>query len=651
MQYSDNPFKILEVSPTDNRREIARRGEEMALLLDMNKCAEARTTLTNPHRRIEAELHWFLDCDGEEIAEIEGFIAQVLGGHSTADYPVSLSSSLTQFNVQMACLPADSFSDPAMAINCILRLSQLYETIDEEETFSLINRLRAHAGFPEVAKISLVEEALQALRTELRQALSQKLQALPNDTYASIVTSLAESFSGIGSSRYKGQAVLDDVISEYQLFINDQLKKKSQQITKMAEHIARSADKIDVERVLADLFSLLSAWDKLAQPLQLGAVATGSAHTDSTDMLNALRKLSTTLHNNHNLTEAALRITSKALDVFKEFPEHREKLEEDREILAKILKNKKQEKVLAPILAEIDEIHSLVEKAKLWFPSERSSKIELVIAKVLALIEHIRRDVSDADLAKTMRTNLALSLRAMGIELFNAFTDTDNSLRVLTFARTTFSDLTDIRMRLDNDLSDLNKQIALKQAAEEKQKQLERSRKLASLKRSLIFPAFLFTIIFLATCDQPWETTKPTQRPSVSTPKPVATQSPLPRPANSTVFYCSTTERPSQFTVTNSSSSNYYIKFVTAGTDTKVITFFVRAHCTATIDMPVGFLELRYACGSDWYGEQKLFGTNTRYAKDEEYYDFYNYNWEISFSSTSSTGENVNVEHISADEF
>ena len=62
MTYNDNPFKILNVSLTDTRREIASKTEEKTLLFDARKCTDAQTILTNPQRRISAEVHWFLDC-------------------------------------------------------------------------------------------------------------------------------------------------------------------------------------------------------------------------------------------------------------------------------------------------------------------------------------------------------------------------------------------------------------------------------------------------------------------------------------------------------------------------------------------------------------------------------------------------------------
>ena len=93
------------------------------------------------------------------------------------------------------------------------------------------------------------------------------------------------------------------------------------------------------------------------------------------------------------------------------------------------------------------------------------------------------------------------------------------------------------------------------------------------------------------------------------------------------------------------------MKFVKAGTNNKVITFFVRANSTATIDMPSGNFELKYAYGNTWYGETLLFGDKTQYARDKEYYDFTNYTWSITFEATTNTGNTMLVEGIDAEDF
>ena len=145
---------------------------------------------------------------------------------------------------------------------------------------------------------------------------------------------------------------------------------------------------------------------------------------------------------------------------------------------------------------------------------------------------------------------------------------------------------------------------------------------------------------------------KPTAKTTFTmTPKPAPTLLSQPMPANGHVFSVSTAYRPSSFKVTNNSGSNYYMKFVKAGTNTPAIKFFVRAFSTVEIDMPEGNLELRYAYGSTWYGEDNLFGADTRFAKDEDTYDFSNYSWEISLHTTLNTGMSMDVEDISANEF
>ena len=107
----------------------------------------------------------------------------------------------------------------------------------------------------------------------------------------------------------------------------------------------------------------------------------------------------------------------------------------------------------------------------------------------------------------------------------------------------------------------------------------------------------------------------------------------------------------STFTINNYGNVNYFMKFVDVDTGETAVTFFVRANSDVTVDVPGTDLELRYAYGTTWYGEELLFGEATRYAKDEDYYDFYNYTYTVSFETYLDAGEDMEVEDIDADEF
>ena len=98
------------------------------------------------------------------------------------------------------------------------------------------------------------------------------------------------------------------------------------------------------------------------------------------------------------------------------------------------------------------------------------------------------------------------------------------------------------------------------------------------------------------------------------------------------------------------------MKFVDTRTNSDVIRFFVRPHSTAKIDMPTGTYELRYAYGSTWYGTADLFGSSTRYQKDEEAYPFTSTStsstiWTVSFYGTNTGMDSMYVESIGEDEF
>lgn len=769
MLYNDNPFKILGVSPTDSRREIARQAEEKALLFDAQKCTDARTTLTNPQRRISAEIHWFLDCNAEELKEIDSYISSTLSRNDADDFSWDEFCALTQLNIQLACLEAQNFNNASMAKYYILGVSRLFEAVDAEDVLELINKNRRQAGFPEVSKGLDIESALGEMRSEIRQMLSQRLQSLPETLYTQIVTLLSESYSG--NQRYKGHAVLEDTISEYQLFINDTLHKQGQAIIKTARFISMGAKKINVSQAVSDLIDSLYAWDKLAQPLQLGALTKGSSHEESEEMLEALRDLALKLHNEYGMSTESLAITKATQEVFKELPEYIDLLSEDNKTLTRLIEEKEAEDILSPILETINQayealkncpesqrqtkvndliscikganvqikkqysdketadslrtslgllarsfaidlhndhqrtddsiaivnaiepvfsdlpevaekikedkktlnslkqekdttdkilnglkdIENSLEPIKSSLGGDRSAKITSLISKMTELDRLIKSGIPDAETRNQVRERLAYMVRSVGIDLHNTKNDSENALRVITAVKNEFSDMPKMAGVLNNDISTLNTQIGYQKAIAERKRQQEEAQKTKRIIWGVI-AAIVFIVIGANSCGSSPSTSKSTSYSSTSTyssttPKPTSTLTPVSMPASGKVFYCSTTDRPSSFKVTNNGSSNYYMKFVKAGTDTKVITFFVRANSTVTIDMPAGKLELRYAYGSTWYGESKLFGENTMYAKDEEYYDFTNYTWEISLYTTINSGQDMDVEYIGADEF
>lgn len=68
--------------------------------------------------------------------------------------------------------------------------------------------------------------------------------------------------------------------------------------------------------------------------------------------------------------------------------------------------------------------------------------------------------------------------------------------------------------------------------------------------------------------------------------------------------------------------SNYYIKMVHALTGRTHLVGFVRGGSTVEFLMPVGEYEMKYAVGTEWYGERYLFGPTTAYARADAPFNF-----------------------------
>lgn len=739
MKYIENPFYILGASAKDNRRKIVELAESGAFRDNSERYTEARNLLTNPQKRISAEIRWFLDCDTEQMDEIREYIAAVRNGENAEEPHLEECSALTQLNVKLAAVEWDNFTSVPQAKHFVLSISRLFENLDTETIRTIINDARSVAGFPLVERVSDVEAAVAELRNDIRHVTTEKLQAKSETEYAEIINLLAESYSD--NRRYAGHTILEDAISEYQLFISAKLNEQQEDIITMADYILRGVKEIRVEDAVSDLLRALSAWDSLAQPLQLLAKSNGSIHGDSERLLGKIRGLSIKLHNDHGYTQQAILITEKLLDLFKELPKYEEMLQKDLQVLEQVLNDPK---------ANYDQwVSSLKQKYanrtdrlfEVSLPGTRFKFATRCISCLCATKESIqypmmgfslpmcqkcqdawrmkrwendreRRNAQSAESEEAKRIIVpaavvssilgtviffilyyGLKLPAIGAVIagvttlaviFSTWSKKKITVQKMKFKTdkplygfatvwgapnggTVFSFSNGAYAELFADANDAEVAERLKEEENQHQTCDEQAR--------MVFAPFsgIFTMLILgllavamvcgsyapnkAPSKPQSTTTTTTQKPASTTTKPpVKTPTAQTMPSNGYVFYSRYTNKPCQFEVENNSSSAYYMKFVDTRTDADVIRFFVRPYSTATVDMPTGTYELRYAYGSTWYGTADLFGSSTRYQKDEEAYPFTSTStsstiWTVSFYGTNTGMDSMYVESIGEDEF
>lgn len=128
---------------------------------------------------------------------------------------------------------------------------------------------------------------------------------------------------------------------------------------------------------------------------------------------------------------------------------------------------------------------------------------------------------------------------------------------------------------------------------------------------------------------------------------------PLPYPANGTILVNSGLERVAPLTVNTEEGLAYYIKLCDMNGN-EVLGFFAGPSATVDVDVPLGTYELRYACGTAWYGTTPKFGKDTQYFKTDTLFDFtedseYTHGYTVTLYGVPDG--NMNTEEISEDDF
>ena len=73
---------------------------------------------------------------------------------------------------------------------------------------------------------------------------------------------------------------------------------------------------------------------------------------------------------------------------------------------------------------------------------------------------------------------------------------------------------------------------------------------------------------------------------------------------------------------TRQGTGHYFVKIVDWATEAPVMTVFVRSGQSVSTKVPLGSYKIKYAAGSQWYGETYLFGPETSYSMAEKRFDF-----------------------------
>lgn len=338
MDLLENPFHILAASPRDNRRRIMELADERSLLLDSSECMEARLALTNPRKRLSAEVAWLPGIGPKRAEEM----LLLLESSPTDLLAVDKLPSIARANLLAAGLARLSDHNADDVAEWILEIAWAFENIDPEELSAIINQERVVSGFPEVTDLSAVEAEIQERRRYYRKIIMSALNNLSAKEIVQAVTIAVESATNDGEEH--GPILIADLVDSYEVEAQGFFEKEEANIESLVKRLRATVDAERPDSVLApmvnQLIQVVKNWDTVAQPIQISTKSRGLDHDASRRVAGLVRGLAIHMFNKHGKLDFSRQLTNMLQEVFAEVGEVAERTAEDADALEDIAKQR-----------------------------------------------------------------------------------------------------------------------------------------------------------------------------------------------------------------------------------------------------------------------------------------------------------------------
>lgn len=336
MGLKENPFYILGASPRDNRAHIMELAEERSLTQDTDTVAEARSILTNPRKRLQAEVAWF---PGISPRSIKGLLETISSSPENILH-YDNCDGIAYINLLVAGIENRNL-DEEDAANYIEEIVKTFDDIEPEKLLETINEDRAASGFPEVIDVGAIEEALRECRGGYRQSIMAFLREYQQDEKVSVITEVVDYATSEGEDQ--APVLLSDLVDAYEVDVQEALRVHEERINQLVSQLRvelknNKPDNI-LNVVVGRLIISLKEWDRIVQPIQVVAKSQGQDHEASILIAHEVRNLAIDMFNEYDKLDLSQKLIKSLAGAFAEVSSISERVDDDITALSKIATN------------------------------------------------------------------------------------------------------------------------------------------------------------------------------------------------------------------------------------------------------------------------------------------------------------------------
>lgn len=300
--FLENPFFVLGVTPESSRSEILAKAEEAALLDDPDRVSQCRATLTNPAKRLDAELRFL---PGVRTDEIE-----------------AICSALKKDLASVVNWPAEDLSTSAKAPSLIPLIWDAAKSFDQqtiEQIEAQINQSQTAARFPSVKDTARMSDILQDIRREYLKNITTAFDSLRT---AEVIDVLSKELSLAESERAKSSgsvipALLEDLMNSYEIAAQVFINKEKETADRLISEIPQGCKEMEMTSgsvmLLQQLQELVQKWVTVIGILDRFHLLKGESYEPTRSLFVHIRQLAVKLSNEYQCFQASKGITEKIL--------------------------------------------------------------------------------------------------------------------------------------------------------------------------------------------------------------------------------------------------------------------------------------------------------------------------------------------------
>lgn len=455
MDVLDNPFLTLDATLRDNRQRIMELAEEKSLLADEELILTASSMLTNPRKRLSAEVAWLPGLGPKRASELVSMIKE-----NPADILEQENiPALARANLLVAGLNRMAGKiEKDDLVEWIIEVAGAYDDIEVEEALSLINEEREVSGFPQVTDQHAIDAEIDGRRHHFRAVVKDVLNGLDSTDLVEVLTDVVESTTEMGE--LSAPLLIDDLVDTYEVEAQEFLDKEEENINALLDRIQTSADGGASESIISpfveDLIRVVKNWDVVAQPIQVSTKSRGLGHEASSRVAHKVRDVAIQLFNKHDKLVLSQKITSMLQEVFAEVVDVADRTEEDTFTLDEIAERRK----LGDLLDPISELCVKALEGLETRPASAYSEAKRVSSTSRSLLKSLQDADAPESIVSAGKDEIALTLMQCAIAYGNETSKWNECVEVLENAME-FADSQEAQKRIRANLLTANQNKAL----------------------------------------------------------------------------------------------------------------------------------------------------------------------------------------------